>query len=638
MALKKHGRGGVDAPRAQATPSANQPDNDVEQRRSNRQAARRQQAADRIASSASELAAGIAEAASAQTELGQSMRQIAEGAEEALQAAKDAVSAMQAIGASLSATETDTATTEQLSTELEALIERVAGEIRSRIANVKAAADRQDDSVGLMAELEELAGKMGEAVDAVIRIADQTNLLALNAAIEAARAGVHGKGFAVVADVVRKLAETSASNAANIAELIRDVQGRAKNIAESVKGSATAARDEATKSSAIIDELVRQSADMAKVVSAAQGLASRAKSMSEAATQALDGAQRISSAASEQSTACQEAVGSLEQQAEALSEAERASEELGVVSGELRHSNNIGKSAGEIATAAEELAATMEELARSAGEIQAASLQIAEANDVQNQLADQSLERVKHIAQGAEMSETEATAVVSQCSEMKASLAANREKVQAMIAAVSTANEAGKANLVEILELQSVAGQIDKIVDAIANVALQTSMLAVSGAVEAARAGEHGKGFAVVSTDIQNLADEAIENAEEIKGQVKAIQSRIGQAQKDLETISANVAEEVEKAQSTTTSLGTIEDDMQRVLESNERIKQAAAEIGTATEQASRGSEQIAAAAQESARATEQNAEASRTQSSSVQELTSTVEALAALADELQSA
>jgi len=47
-------------------------------------------------------------------------------------------------------------------------------------------------------------------------VAKQTNLLGLNASIEAARAKEHGLGFAIVAREVRKLSDTSHTNAEKV--------------------------------------------------------------------------------------------------------------------------------------------------------------------------------------------------------------------------------------------------------------------------------------------------------------------------------------------------------------------------------------------------------------------------------------
>ena len=608
------------------------------QRKKARTLAKQQQAAERIAAATGQLASGIAEASSAAEELKRASDQIASGAEEASSAAQESLAAFQQVGVSITKQLQSADVSRAKGEVCQTLIARTGADIGGLITNVGLAAQRQAASVSMVVELEKQAATIGDIVKAVARIADQTNLLALNAAIEAARAGKHGKGFAVVADEVRTLAETSEKSAKQIQELVGQIQADVKKIADGINTSAKTMDEEVEKGKTITAQLDQIRGDFIEIVKGIQEIATNAGQSNVAAQQALKGSQSIAAAAEEQSAAAEESAKTVAEQTQALAECEQTAQALSELAEDLKNSTDVAKSAEQVASSAEELSSAVQEINRSSAQIMTAIGQIRKGAEVQSSASEESAAATNQIEKGLDVAQKRATLSAEKVVAIKTLLGENKAAINGLITGLSTSAEASRASIKQMNDLELVSRRIDKIVEAISTVSIQTNMLAVNGAIEAARAGEFGKGFVVVATDIRNLAHDSSENADRIKDLVKGVQDQIGVVGRDLNEIVAAALSEVEKAKATTGDLVSIEADVLVVEAGTQEILAASNEIASAIAQVKKGMEQISAAATEADKAATEAAGAAQQQSKGAEDLAAAIEEISSMADELQSA
>lgn len=78
--------------------------------------------------------------------------------------------------------------------------------------------------------------------------------------------------------------------------------------------------------------------------------------------------------------------------------------------------------------------------------------------------------------------------------------------------------------------LEATMATIERSVVSIGRIAEQTTLLALNATIEAARAGEAGRGFAVVAGEVQSLAREASEAAQEIEQSVAEVREGVDRA------------------------------------------------------------------------------------------------------------
>ena len=102
-----------------------------------------------------------------------------------------------------------------------------------------------------------------------------------------------------------------------------------------------------------------------------------------------------------------------------------------------------------------------------------------------------------------------------------------------------------------IANISSLSREIEKIIVEIADIASQTNLLALNASIEAARAGESGQGFAVVATEVGNLATRSSQAAREtnemITNSINAINEGL-KLTKDTAAAFGSVVQEIERA------------------------------------------------------------------------------------------
>jgi methyl-accepting chemotaxis protein len=599
-------------------------------------AGRNETAAERLAAATEELASGLTEAATATRQLGRSMEQVNRGAETVAGACQEQSNAIKRVVADLTTArdEADASTrrTEAVTVALAEAAVQIAGSVRA----IEQGAQRQATSVTLLTELDARAKEIGDVSQIVSRLSDQTNLLALNAAIEAARAGEHGRGFAVVADEVRSLAESSDKSAREVQTLSTTIQKEIQEVGAALRAAAERALKEARSATRVGETLEARRADMSKIAEGSRGILTAALEAERSVMEAQKGAEQVASAAEEQSSAAGEAQTAVAQQAKSLEEGQLAAQRLAALAEKLRSARANASSLEQISASAEELSAAIQELSSSATEVMAAVEQISKAAQIQSSATHQTASAVTEIDRSARLSQANAKAAEERVTNLEAALKEGRRSVESLIAGVASALNDTRASVGAITALEGLGHRIEKIIDAITLVAIQTSMLAVSGSVEAARAGDSGRGFAVVSNDIRNLARDASANVERAKDIVQSILDRISTLKSDLQQINATAEVEMQRNQVVSAGLLRLIEEVTALNAASKSILEGAEKILTATTEITQAAQQVAAAAEQASVASREAATAAHEQSRGAEDLAAAIEEIASLAEAMR--
>ncbi|HET7426977.1 MAG TPA: HAMP domain-containing methyl-accepting chemotaxis protein, partial [Gemmatimonadales bacterium] len=276
--------------------------------------------ASQIGNSASDFSAMSEELAASSGEISTAMVKIAGSAEQQVSGMEKADALLVSLREIAEANAQAAAKVADLGDRIQALAAQHRADVAAAGQSLLDVREVVRTSAGQVQELARSSEPITAFIDLIKQISSQTNLLALNAAIEAARAGEHGRGFAVVAEEVRRLADSSAAAAEDVAATVKFIRQQTQQVVgtmevgsakvQGIEGVANAAARALEEISLAVQEVHDAAEAVAREVAANQAiveqLGHRTREVSQSASEHAASSEEVTAAAQEQTASTEQ--------------------------------------------------------------------------------------------------------------------------------------------------------------------------------------------------------------------------------------------------------------------------------------------------------------------------------------------
>ena len=296
----------------------------------------------------------------------------------------------------------------------------------------------------------------------------------------------------------------------------------------------------------------------------------------------------------------------------------------------------INASAGQLAIQSEELSASSEEsLASSEMVAKTAENQLL-GSEQQQRIIGQSTSSMEEMSLGVAEIANNNEEMLHATEAMSNLVTTGSSVVCKMSEQMSTIHMTIQESSGIMEEMARHSDEIQKVTSLITDISDQTNLLALNAAIEAARAGEYGKGFAVVAEEVRRLAEQSKSSASEIESMVQMIQNASKRAVASISAGSERVDDGIAATEQSRQVFEKIQHAVGDVTTKVETVSAAIEEIQAMADEVSHGANEIQQLSGEAAASAGDTSAATEEQLAVTEEISASAQALARLAEELQ--